>query len=390
MKNQKVCIVGGGLAGLAVAYVLGKLNLKIDLFANDFYKDYQSLRTTAFSNSNCTYLKKLNLFNSSKEILWPCSVMKLYDIKENFKNDQVFDLNSDKKNNILYMAENKKIAKILKEKIKKNNKINIKCNNVDELFSKHGLKFIRTHDKKIYKYNLVILCTGKNSFLIKNFLGNRYFEHLYNEVSVVTTINHKQKKNNIVRQFFLNEGPLALLPISKNKTSLVWSVQKSTLQHSIKQKDFFVKERLQSLINNIYKNFKYSHNFEYTNLNFHLGYKYYNDRILIFGEGSHSIHPFVGQGFNMILRDLKKLEKIIKKQVELGLDIGNATLFNEYVEDVQSNNFVFSFGVRVVKKIFDNKNVLVKNLRNFSLKEINTNKFAKNFIFNLADKGINL
>ena len=188
----------------------------------------------------------------------------------------------------------------------------------------------------------------------------------------------------------MSEGPLALLPVSKNKTSIIWSIQKSVLQNQEKNKEFFIKKKLQNVINNIYENFKYSNNFEYTDLNFHLGHKYYGDRVLIFGESLHSIHPFIGQGFNMILRDLSKLEKAIKKEMDLGLDIGNSPILNEYVDDIKSNNFIFTLGSEAIKKIFDNNNSLIKNLRNYSLKEINTNKFAKNFIINLADKGINL
>ena len=34
--------------------------------------------------------------------------------------------------------------------------------------------------------------------------------------------------------------------------------------------------------------------------------------ILILGEGLHIIHPLAGQGFNLVLRDIKKLQEILK------------------------------------------------------------------------------
>ena len=42
--------------------------------------------------------------------------------------------------------------------------------------------------------------------------------------------------------------------------------------------------------------------------------KYYSDRTLFLGDALHTMHPFVGQGFNMTLRDLICLKKIFKKK----------------------------------------------------------------------------
>ena len=59
MKNQKICIIGDGLAGLTTAIALRKLNLNIDLFCSKNNKDFKKdKRTTAISESNYQFLKK--------------------------------------------------------------------------------------------------------------------------------------------------------------------------------------------------------------------------------------------------------------------------------------------------------------------------------------------
>ena len=65
--------------------------------------------------------------------------------------------------------------------------------------------------------------------------------------------------------------------------------------------------------------------------------KYYLDRTLLFGDALHVIHPFVGQGFNMTLRDLENLENILRKKVDLGLDIGSSDVLNEFSKKVKVN-----------------------------------------------------
>ena len=58
MQKQKICVIGGGLSGLATAIVLGKLNLSIDLFASNFFHNYTGEKSTAISQSNYNYLIK--------------------------------------------------------------------------------------------------------------------------------------------------------------------------------------------------------------------------------------------------------------------------------------------------------------------------------------------
>ena len=392
MEKQRVCIIGGGLSGLVTATALGKLNLNIDLFANDFYVHYKSLKTTAISHSNYIYLKNLNIFNSYTKEFWPCTKMELYDADRDLKNHKIFDFDKyDKTKNILYMISNNTIVQIMKKKIKKNKNIKIKSNtSVKKLFSHQGLKFVETNDKTIHKYNLIILCTGKNSFLTKMFLGKSYFDYSYNETSVATIINHAYMQNKIARQFFLKEGPLALLPISNFKTSIIWSLKNDILYNKEKNKELFIKKNLENLIKNIYKNIKFSHNFEYNDLSFHFSHKCYSDRVLIFGDALHSIHPFVGQGFNMTLRDLIKLEKIVKKEINLGLDVGNSSILHEFIDETKPNNLIYSAGIGIIKKIFTNNNSTLQNLKSYYLGKLNNNKNVKTFFTRLADKGINL
>ena len=244
MEKQKVCIIGGGLTGLVTALTFGKLNLSVDLITEDYFKNYINLRTTALSESNCIFLKKINVLDNPKKNLWPCSQIKLYDSKINTINEKIFDFeNFLEKKNILYMIKNHKVVKIFKNKIKKNKNITIIPGlKVSKLYSDNGLKFIETYDKKIYKYNLVIICAGKNSSLTKKFLNDRYFNYSYEEVSLETIIRHNSTKNIIARQFFLKDGPLAFLPISNTETSIVWSIKNSVFKNIENKKYFFEKK----------------------------------------------------------------------------------------------------------------------------------------------------
>ncbi len=121
MKKQKVCIIGGGLTGLITALVLSKLNLHIDLITGSKEVNIKSNRTTAISQDNYNFLKKLKIIDSSQVDFWPCSAMQLYTKNKNIKPEEIFKMNKDKKSEekILYVINNSQIIKNLNKNIKK-------------------------------------------------------------------------------------------------------------------------------------------------------------------------------------------------------------------------------------------------------------------------------
>ena len=77
MKEQKICIVGDGLAGLTAAIILSKGNIKIDLYSSKKKKKIKDNRTTAISESNYQYLKN-NLNLSNQNFFWTCKKINLF------------------------------------------------------------------------------------------------------------------------------------------------------------------------------------------------------------------------------------------------------------------------------------------------------------------------
>jgi 2-octaprenyl-6-methoxyphenol hydroxylase len=384
MKKQKICIIGGGLTGLVTAISLSKLNCKIDLITENNSRNTRSSRTIAISENNFDFFEKLSISKTLKSILWPCSVMQLYtaDEKKNFS--KIFEFNNNKKKEkILYMVENFKLNNILKEKIKKIKSISIiKHKKITKIKTSGLLKSIKINNKEL-KYNLIIICTGSNSNLVKGIFRNETIENSYEELSITTILKHDKIDNNISRQVFLDNEILALLPVSKTETSIVWSVKKNK-----KINNLFFKKKIKFYTKDFLKNIKFYNKIEYKDLNFLIRKRYFIDRTLLFGDALHMIHPFAGQGFNMILRDLSSLVKILGKKINLGLDIGSLDILSEFSKETKSTNFAFSFGLDVLKNSFDIKNTYLKNIRNNVIKNLNRNELFKNIFFNIANKGL--
>ena len=379
MKKQKICIIGGSLTGLVTAISLSKLNCKIDLITGNLVKNFKSNRTIAVSENNFHFLNKLNISKSLKKEIWTCSKMKLYTEVKNEKFSEIFELNNEDKNeNIFYMLENSKIMKFMMNKVEKIKSISLKKNKkVSSIYTSGSLKRVKFNNN-ISKYNLVIVCSGHNSILIKNHFNDKIIENSYKEFAVTTIFDHLPSKNKVARQIFLDNAIFAMLPISKTKTSIVWSIKNSMKEKS----NFFLKKKIKLYASNYLKSVKFTSKIEKKDLNLLIRNKYYLERTLLFGDALHLMHPFVGQSFNMTLRDLRCLEKILEEKINLGLDIGSSDILSEFSNEAKPRNFSFSIGSDLLKNALP-----FKKIRNDIFKILNKSNFAKDVVFDVANRG---
>ena len=379
MKKQKICIIGGSLTGLVTAISLSKLNCKIDLITGNLVKNFESSRTIAVSENNFHFLNKLNISKSLKKEIWTCSKMKLYTEVKSEKFSEIFELNKEGKNeNIFYMLENSKIMKFMMNKVEKIKSISLKKNKkVSSIYTSGSLKRVKFNNN-ISKYNLVIVCSGHNSTLIKNHFNDKIIENSYKEFAVTTIVDHLSSKNKVARQIFLDNAIFAMLPISKTKTSIVWSIKNSMKEKS----NFFLKKKIKLYVSNYLKSVKFTSKIEKKDLNLLIRNKYYLERTLLFGDALHLMHPFVGQSFNMTLRDLRCLEKILEEKINLGLDIGSSDVLSEFSNEAKPRNFSFSIGSDLLKNALP-----FKKIRNDIFKILNKSNFAKDVVFDVANRG---
>ncbi len=120
-------------------------------------------------------------------------------------------------------------------------------------------------------------------------------------------------------------------------------------------------------------------------INLSLSRNYFYKNILSFGDALHKIHPLAGQGFNMTLRDAKILSQLIKKNLDLGLNLD--TVLEKFEIKRKNSNLVFAMGVDFLHEFFKlNNKYNMKSIDHF-FKFINKNIFIKKKLKSLADKG---
>ena len=360
---MKVCIIGGGLVSLTLAQVLIQKELSVDILINRENKKYDKTRTLGISKSNIDYFNK-KIINIEK-ILWEIKNIKIYT--EKYSNQEILKFNNNKKQ-IFSIIKNYELHKILINNLKKNKFIKFKDN-----------KNYKSIDKE--KYKLIINCDPKNQ-ITKKFFSSK-IEKNYNSYAYTTIINHKKvSENNTAYQNFTNKGPIAFLPISNTQTSVVYSLRSKNSEDNFDIKNLIRKYNPRYSINKINDSGRFK-------LRSSMLRKYYKNNILAFGELLHKIHPLAGQGFNMSLRDIQLLSKIIDERIDIGLDI-DSSVCHEFQKKSQDKNYVFSAGIDWIYELFNFESKINSNLISKSINVIGKNKFINSFFKKFADGGLRI
>ncbi len=103
----------------------------------------------------------------------------------------------------------------------------------------------------------------------------------------------------------------------------------------------------------------------------------------------HKIHPLAGQGFNMTLRDIQILNKLIDEKINCGLEI-NDSLLVDFKNKIQHFNYIFVTGINLINDFFVLDSKLDAQISKNIFKILNRNKIFKDYATIFADKGINV
>ncbi len=369
MSKQRICIVGDGLSGLMTAVVLSKVpGIKVSLIAKKVTKNVDK-RTTAISDTNFKFVSQ-NIISSGHKLFWPSKKIELFyeTSKEKINFLNLKEANS----NLMYVFENNKVKTILFNEISKN-KIKLiqkEVKNLDELKD----------------YELIILCMGGQSKIYDKITKIRPIKKDYSEIAVTGYVKHNLKALN-TSQFFLKQGPLAILPFSKNYFSFVWSVKKNFFEKNSKTIKDLIKNKLLEILKN-------NQTITISNLQFYpisLGIRreYHKKNILILGEGLHIIHPVAGQGFNLVLRDIKKLKEIIKHYAGLGISLKNSYALDDFYNSRKPENTIMSLGVDATHTFFK-ENKYLDPIKEMIIKNIKNNETLKKFSKIISNRGLSL
>jgi 2-octaprenyl-6-methoxyphenol hydroxylase len=388
LNSQKICIIGSGLTGLTIAYLLSKFRLQIDIVEQDFNKKKINPTKIALSKHS---LDQLCLYGL-KDIKKKSNIVKNIYLHDSYssislKQDLQFSA-SNKKEALAYIIDGNNLFLNIKKKLKSLKNINFIKKEIFSINDNKFFKEITFKDLIKENYNLIIFASAINLSLLSKFKLRKVVDRSYNENAYVFNLFHKKIINNSARQFFLKDGPLAFLPVSSTETSVIWSIKNNSINERYVSNNNYLSKFFNNHFKELFKEILSISEINKFNLNYIFNELKDSKRTLLFGEIANKIHPIAGQGWNMNLRNIFSLIKVIKYCENLGLEIGNDIFIKKYLNETNLNNFTFATLIDGIRKIFDIKIDSYALIRKNTLSNLDKNFFIKNNFVSVANKGL--
>jgi len=214
--------------------------------------------------------------------------------------------------------------------------------------------------------SLAVAADGRESPLREQ-MGIRTISWTYPQTGIVATVRHEQPHNGVAYEHFLPSGPFAILPMTSNRSSLVWTEMEDLAPTLLRlPADKFSAEVERRFGNHLGDIEVIGARWSYP-LRFHLARGYIAPRLALAGDSAHGIHPIAGQGLNLGLKDAAALAECVLESVRLGLDPGDANGLRRYERWRRFDSFALAAATDGLNRLFSNDIAPLRAVRDLGL-----------------------
>jgi 2-octaprenyl-6-methoxyphenol hydroxylase len=170
----------------------------------------------------------------------------------------------------------------------------------------------------------------------------------------VTTVAHERPHAGIAVEHFLPSGPFAILPMTGNRSSIVWTEHADLAPAILALPEIEFAEELHARFGDFLGGLTpVGPRWSYP-LALMQAERYVARRLALVGEAAHVIHPIAGQGLNIGIRDVAALAELIVDQRRRGLDIGDNMLLERYQRWRRADALVLAAVTDGLNRLFSN------------------------------------
>ncbi|PLS22664.1 FAD-dependent monooxygenase [Neptunicoccus cionae] len=193
----------------------------------------------------------------------------------------------------------------------------------------------------------------------------------YEQASLVCAVEHEQPHQGCAHQLFLPSGPLAILPLPGNRSSIVWteSTVRAEAIQAMDDADYLA--CLRPAFGEFLGDIKLAGTRFMYPLGLSLAQSFVADRVALVGDAAHGIHPLAGQGLNLGLRDVAALAQVLADAARRGQDIGSPVALQPYQQWRRFDAASLAVATDGLNRLFSNDNPVLRGVRDLGLGAVN-------------------
>lgn len=413
-KTFDIIIAGGGLAGCLTALSLASLNnngkplsiaiveanaTQVDVVKNkadDLNKTCSNnsnvnnisfdSRVLALSHGSAQYLQQLGAWQYLQHAANPIETIHISD-RSKYGKARIY-AKQHQVNALGYVAEMQAIGQALQQALTQYENITwFTSNKINHIQWQQESVNVELLSGQLLSASLLLACDGAQS-ICRQLAQIKNNAKSYQQSAVIANVEMQKPHNNVAFERFTEHGPIAMLPLTHNRCSLVWTMppEQAATFENLSDDDFAI--ALNHAFGYWLGGVKHvGKRVTYPLILLQAAENVYH-RMALIGNASHTIHPIAGQGFNLGLRDIQTLASLIEKQLltfehaNQQVNIGSLALLNEYAKQRSKDQQQIIQLTDTLVTLFSNDLFPMVIGRNIGLKGLNYLKSLKQAFVN--------
>lgn len=386
VKSYDVTIIGGGMVGLTAAIGLAQSGFSVAVIERAPKGDLTAAaydgRASALAFATCRMLEALGIWRHMEKFAQPIKEIRVSD------GPSLLHLHFDHKalgeGPLGNMVENRHTRIALFDRVTELENIHLFQGEDIETMERSTGKTVVTLASGTQIQSKLLLGTDGRGSMVRRSAGIPVSVFDYKQHGIVCSIKHEHSHEGIAHERFLPAGPFAILPLTGNRSSLVWTEKAHLVETIMALPDRSFAAEIQrrtgdflGQVTPVGGRWAYPLSLQYADT-------YTDTRMAILGDAAHGIHPIAGQGLNLGLRDVAALVEVISDSASVGLDIGSPQVLDGYAGWRHADNAALIGVTDVLNRLFSNDVTPVRAARDIGLAVVNEIPPLKNFFMSHA------
>ncbi len=392
-----ILIVGGGMAGAALACALGQTasDWRIGLIdpqpvVPDIIpgpRPFQEidLRVSALTQASERFLQSLGVWElMRRQGLSPYRGMCVWDAEGT--GEIAFDAADLHESALGHIVENRVTLTAMWSRLREL-PVSLVSGRVTRLGREQDSSRLVLDDGRMLSARLVVAADGADSPL-RRLAQIPTREWDYEQQAIVATVSTEQSNRRTAWQRFLPSGPLAFLPLDladgTHASSIVWSTSPEQAQALMAlDDDEFCRELSQALEQRLGKVTRVSRRACFPLRQRHAK-DYVRPGLALVADAAHTIHPLAGQGINLGFLDVAVLADELLRARERGFDFADSSVLRRYQRRRIGHNLAMMAAMEGFKRLFGADPLPLRWIRNTGMRWLNGQGLLKNQVAAMA------
>ncbi|MFZ5668154.1 MAG: UbiH/UbiF/VisC/COQ6 family ubiquinone biosynthesis hydroxylase [Pseudomonadota bacterium] len=206
----------------------------------------------------------------------------------------------------------------------------------------------------------------------------------YPQTGVVCTVRLERPHGGVAHEYFLPGGPFAILPLTDNRASLVWTERRDRAEALKTARPEVFHAHLTRRFGEFLGGVEVVGPVFAYPLSLALAESFCAPRLALLGDAAHGVHPIAGQGLNLGLKGAAALAEVLVEALRLGEDIGSEAVLERYAAWRRFDTMTLAAGMDAFVWLFSNDHPLVRLARGAGMAAVNRIGPARRFFMHEA------